>query len=121
MEAYKTREDNYYWPESICSETALTASMQYYANNASLLPILKRRAREYAECHFDWRRNSCNLSSILENKVDHHRHVDRKTLKDVISYERIHYPGTLERFGCDSQICCRKGLPYYYEIKRIAM
>lgn len=59
------RADDYYWPESICSESALTSAMQEYVDNRELLSQQKRQAREYAVNHLDWKVNARNLPNSI--------------------------------------------------------
>jgi 1,2-diacylglycerol 3-alpha-glucosyltransferase len=56
------RNDDYYWPMYICSEEKLTAAMQWYVDNWSVLPDLKLQARRYAEEYLDWNKNSMSFT-----------------------------------------------------------
>jgi 1,2-diacylglycerol 3-alpha-glucosyltransferase len=67
VERYQKREDNYYFPESICSEEALAAAMTYFVENASELEGYKDRARSYAEMNLDWSKNAARLAALLED------------------------------------------------------
>ncbi len=47
------REDGYYWPLSEVDEESLAAALQYYIDNASLIPQYSQICRRYAESHWD--------------------------------------------------------------------
>lgn len=65
VESFRERADDYYWPENICSETALTESMQYYVDNPDILKEQKQCARQYAVDNLDWRKNSSDLANYM--------------------------------------------------------
>lgn len=67
VESELQREDQYFWPMSKCSEGKLAEAMQWYVDNCSLLPDLKRKAREYAQEFLDWGKNSSALARQIEN------------------------------------------------------
>ena len=62
IERYEKREDQYYWPESICWEISLAQAMQYYADHPEQVTLQKAHARQYAEAHLDWKVNSTSLA-----------------------------------------------------------
>jgi len=64
---YENRNDNYYWPQSICDIDDLTEAMQAYANNPTLIREQSENARNYAKKNLDWKKNSESLLSIIPN------------------------------------------------------
>lgn len=62
VESVHRRSDGYYWPLTVCSEAKLTEAMQWYIQNRSLLPDLKRKARKHAESVLDWNKNAGELA-----------------------------------------------------------
>ncbi len=91
VEKFQRRSDDYYWPESICSEANLTEAMQFYVDNIHALKACKYRAREYAEANLDWRVNSQNLPDLIENVPCDHKRINRRLVKTVAKYERSAY------------------------------
>ncbi len=89
---YERRSDNYYWPQSICSEAALTEAMQFYVDNIDALEHYKQRAREYAEANLDWQKNSCDLLELIENISYDRKRIDYRLPRAVARYERSRYP-----------------------------
>lgn len=69
VERYQPRADGYYWPESICSEEALTAAMQWYVNNPAQISIQQRQARAYAMAHLNWHDNCADLPHLISRFV----------------------------------------------------
>lgn len=65
VERYIARSDGYYWPQAIVSISSLTEQMQWYVDNAALLPQLKTQARNHAENHFDWSKNTDQLCDLF--------------------------------------------------------
>lgn len=84
----------YYWPESICSENALTEAMQFYVDNINNLKDYKYLARKYAEDNLDWQKNSCNLPDLLESVSPKPQRLDRDLMAAAEKYEsdRYNYP-----------------------------
>lgn len=64
---HRRRQDGYYWPESICSEAALTAAMQFYVDHPRELERHQQQARAYALEYLDWQRNAQGLPGIVES------------------------------------------------------
>jgi len=91
VERYERRSDNYYWPQSICWETALTEAMQFFVDNVRALEDYKQRAREYAEANLDWQKNSYDLLELVENTSRDREQIDRRLVKAVAEYERSRY------------------------------
>ncbi|MBI3601113.1 MAG: glycosyltransferase family 4 protein [Nitrospinae bacterium] len=91
VEKYNTRADNYYWPESICSETGLTEAMQFYVDNISTLGDYKYRARQYAETNLNWEKNSQVLRNLVENISRNPGRSDRRLVKSAAIYEWYKY------------------------------
>lgn len=65
VERYQSRVDDYYWPESICSEAALTEAMQWYIDHPTQLPDHRRQARAHAMKHLSWAENSKQLPTLF--------------------------------------------------------
>lgn len=59
----RTREDGYYWPESIVDITDLAQKMQDYVDNPKLIAQHSLGARASAEQSFNWEKNSKELAS----------------------------------------------------------
>jgi len=86
---FRRRADGYYWPESLCSQAALTEAMQWFVDNVQLLGEYKRRARDYAETHLDWQKNAENLSELLTGVSPHRDQCQLSELmRTVARYER---------------------------------
>lgn len=94
VERYEKRKDNYYWPLSFCSETALLEAMQFFVDNPRLLGDYKRRAREYAETRLDWKKNSVILPDFVNNLSHTRRQLDRNLIRSIMRYEDRLYPET---------------------------
>ena len=89
-EKFQRRADDYYWEESICSEEALAQAMQYYVDHRQQLAEFKLQARQYAEEHLDWAKNSAELPGQI---VELHRQAKPSALiRAVAWYEYSHYP-----------------------------
>lgn len=65
VERYEPRSDGYYWPESVCSEKALSAAMQAYVDRPELAREQRAAAREYVERTRDWTATSADLRAQL--------------------------------------------------------
>lgn len=83
----RRREDDYYWPESICSEVALTAAMQRYLDAPTLAEEHGQRARAYALEHLSWSKNSQDLPHIVKT-LQPARSNASSLQRQVRSYER---------------------------------
>ena len=57
------RGDGYYWPETECDVAALAAVMQQCVDRRDERLHWRRQAREFAEAHLDWRKNSQGLAA----------------------------------------------------------
>lgn len=83
---FRRRGDDYYWPESICSEDSLAKAMQTYIDDPSLIHIHSTNARNYAEENLDWGNNSKDLCKLIVHfkKV---RSWDKKDIESIKKYE----------------------------------
>lgn len=66
VERWHTRADGYYWPCGTVSLDHLVEQMQFYVDRPSELPRYKSVAREHAERHLDWSRNSAELPELFK-------------------------------------------------------
>ncbi len=66
----RTREDGYYWPESIVDIESLTGKMQAYVEEKSKLSQYQKQAREYAKENLDWMKNASGLGGDLQGLLD---------------------------------------------------
>ena len=105
---YRTRPDCYYWPESICSEEALTEGMQFFVDNKNALGDYKRRARESAEKHLDIRKNFSDLPEIVKDLSRKREFVDRRLVDAVYEYERIKKYSVGRKFNSQIESILRK-------------
>jgi glycosyltransferase involved in cell wall biosynthesis/GT2 family glycosyltransferase len=83
IEKFKIREDDYYWPESYCSETSLINAMQKFVDNPYLSRVQGINARNKAEKDLNWAINSKKLNRILTEvkKTQSYNHHDIQTIK----------------------------------------
>jgi 1,2-diacylglycerol 3-alpha-glucosyltransferase len=95
VELYEKREDSYYWPLSFCSETALQEAMQFFVDSRHLLDSYKKNAREYAETHLDWKKNSATLPDFIKNLSRVRTQSNQKLIKSVMQYEKTLYPHSI--------------------------
>jgi len=65
VEEYKTREDNYFWNESIISVEQLTEIMQNFAEHPERIEEMKKQARMHALENLDWFKNVAILPSLI--------------------------------------------------------
>lgn len=65
VEYHLSRDDGYFWAESICSIKSLAESMLFFVNNRQQLPRYQNAARRYAEQELDWSRNSKLLRRVF--------------------------------------------------------
>ncbi len=63
------REDGYYWPQCEVNLESLIENMNYYAAEKNNIDFYKKKAREYAEKHLNWKANTIELPEIF-NKVE---------------------------------------------------
>ena len=70
VDQYLGRPDGYYWAESICSTTALSAAMQQYIDNPILIQQHKKSARAFAKENLNWDINSIDLAEIFEDSIN---------------------------------------------------
>ena len=91
-----SRWDGYYWPQCEVSITGLTQSLMYYIDQVENLAHFKNTSRSYAQTHFDWTKNACELSKQINrvrrlnddevvNAIAHAKKVD------IEQYERFHF------------------------------
>ena len=83
---FRKREDNYYWPESICDQNDLTKAMQSYVDNPGLAIKQGINALQYAKSHLNWQKNSKNLGSLL-NALAKNKEITKDELKAIKTFE----------------------------------
>ncbi len=81
------RKDNYYWPETECDGEALTGQMQQCVNNRNNLKMWQIRARNFAENHLDWEKNSSPILSAV-NQI---RQTPTKKISRTLSWDIKNY------------------------------
>lgn len=86
VDKFEYREDDYYWPESICSENNLAEAMQYYVDNPQLILEQSTNARNYASAHLDWNKNSEELGRVL-NFLKYNRNWTKQDLRSIRTFE----------------------------------
>lgn len=81
------REDNYYWPMSICSIPSLVKSMQWYIDNRNTIEIQKNKTIQFAKEKLNWHENSKGFSNLLlkTKKIDSSQKVE--AIKQAKLYE----------------------------------
>lgn len=84
---YRARSDQYFWPESICSESALADAMQAYVDKPDIVELHKRNARSWAVEHLDWSKNSAGLAGRL-GEITKKRSQQTGLRSAVAKYER---------------------------------
>lgn len=92
VDEFKTRYDNYYWPESICSETSLKNAMQSYVDQPELISTHSRNARKYALENLNWMENSKHLGKILNSvkRTRNWKHQDIVNIKRSENYSYLY-------------------------------
>lgn len=88
---HRQRSDNYYWPESICSEAALTEILQRYIDNPEIVQRQSQAARTYAVEHLNWSKNSQSLPAIIKT-LKPYRANTYALRWQAIKYDRQVYP-----------------------------
>jgi 1,2-diacylglycerol 3-alpha-glucosyltransferase len=83
---HRRREDDYYWPMSICDGTRLTQAMQFFVNNPSEVQEYQAGARKYAEAKLDWRENSKPLPEMIEKYI-HRQQLDEELMRAVARFD----------------------------------
>jgi glycosyltransferase involved in cell wall biosynthesis len=87
------REDNYYWPQTICSESALAEAMQSFVDHPEALQGFKTRTRQHAEMHLNWNKNSVGLPKLISDlKPCRSAEHDRQLCAAAARYEKSLYP-----------------------------
>ncbi|MCV2886037.1 glycosyltransferase family 4 protein [Aestuariibacter sp. AA17] len=76
IEKLWSRWDGYYWPQCEVSIDSLAEAMQIYADKQADISVIKQQARQYAEQHFDWSKNTSALSAKIEG-------VSKRTETDI--------------------------------------
>ncbi len=62
-----SRADGYYWPQCEVDVYNLTETMNFYIKNFSDITVMKNNARNYAEKHLNWSKNSKDLVGLIDN------------------------------------------------------
>jgi glycosyltransferase involved in cell wall biosynthesis len=65
VEKRQTRQDGYYWQETIPDQANLTKKMQYYMNCPEAVSVQKTNARAFAVENLDWEKNSQPLNEFV--------------------------------------------------------
>ena len=84
---YIKRNDNYFWPENICSEESLIKAMQFYVDNPTIISEHSANARKFAVENLSWKNNSKDLPQLV-NQVNEKRSSCEKLLWQVKEYEK---------------------------------
>ncbi len=93
----RQRADGYYWPESIASEDALTATLQRYIDVPELVEQQSQQARRYAVSQLDWAQNSRNLTQMV-GALQRRRSQSWLLRRAVLRYEqRVHPTSHIEK------------------------
>jgi glycosyltransferase involved in cell wall biosynthesis len=87
VEKYQRRADNYYWPESICSEASLAKAMQHYIDHYDRIDEYRAGARRYAEERLDWKKNSGCLADAIGSMPRSDR-IDPALRQSIVRYEQ---------------------------------
>lgn len=61
------RSDGYYWPQSDCDIDDLAEKMEHYIHHIGSIEQYQKCARDYAEQHFDWNRNTRGLAAKISD------------------------------------------------------
>lgn len=61
----RRRNDDYFWPETVCAEGALVEAMEYYVERRESIATCKKAARQDALLRLNWERNAAGLSDEL--------------------------------------------------------
>ena len=89
VEKFISRDDGYYWPESVCNEDALANAMTYFVENPKKINELSRNARTVSETKFNWESNANGLLPILKDIVNSYgesRRIDTKIAEMALVY-----------------------------------
>ena len=70
----RTRDDGYYWPESIVDIEDLSQNMQSYVDNRTLLQSHQNKARRLAKKQLDWTKNTINLGRTIAGFSQQFKH-----------------------------------------------
>ncbi|HEY5957341.1 MAG TPA: glycosyltransferase family 4 protein [Polyangiaceae bacterium] len=114
VERYEQRVDGYYWPQSICSEPALTQAMQFYVDHVAELAQYRQQARDSAVSHFNWRTNGANLAEAITRfrKIDKPRELSRAALAyEHRSQSNLHMAAAFDSYTRDDLAQVRHQLP----------
>ncbi len=94
VQHYHSRFDGYYWPLSICNAESLSAAFLTYINNAELLDIHSKNARDFAINKLDWKNNSKNLNLIIENIYNNNttKPVSLEVEREILNIDKGYNP-----------------------------
>ncbi len=89
-----SRQDGYYWPQSIVSIESLKEIMQWYVFNKEKAIEHGINSRKYSEINLDWSVNSKGLISDLNNIYVNRemKDIDSRLILKSSWYDRSHYP-----------------------------
>lgn len=99
---YLARPDGYYWPESIVDTADLAQQLQSYIDHPEKIAKQSANARNSSLEHFDWRKNSESLSTLLNQVVadPNKSQVLKRLSATVLGYaymRRGHYTPIMQR------------------------
>lgn len=88
VDKYVARWDGYYWPQAHISLQDLIEQMHWYVDHAGELNIMKQNARQYAEDHFCWKKNTESLSQVFKTARRLNSSATLEILAEVEQFER---------------------------------
>lgn len=99
---YVSRQDGYYWPQSLVSVESLKEVMEWYVSNKDIAIEHGENARKYAKSNLDWEFNSRNLNDNLNSFLRKREscEIDSNLILKSSWFDRRLYPSFLYRILC---------------------
>ncbi len=88
---FVSRDDGYYWPQSLVDAAGIRTAMQWYLDRKDELGALKRRARTWAEAELDWNRHREEMQRIFRETRLRDADEVSSAVTAVETYERKHW------------------------------
>ena len=96
VDKQSVREDNYYWPKSRCSISALAQAMEFFIEHPDRIQKFKTNARKHAEENLSWEKNAKNLAGQIENLKTDRSKIRPALFRKAQRWERKKNPGPLD-------------------------
>lgn len=96
VEDKAVREDNYYWPKTMCSISSLSQAMEFFVSNPDSILKYKDNARKHAVENLSWHNNARELPTLIENLKPDRTSIRPSLFRKAARWEQKKYPGPLD-------------------------